>query len=282
MSVRQAVLTHENTGVSKQNRIIENDLLGNLKSVTKSILSETKQHEVARWTVIFGVLRPKLDRLVKDYLRESLTRSYSLGAEYSVHAVDRRLSFFLTESDINNVKILTNAYADRYWNRIQTSFNSKVIQDNPNEILNPAYVDEPIAISASTEALSTGTQRKAESLLLGHNSGILRVGESVSFHQIGQVSQAAVKSPAVTPSLLQSRAETISTVKGFLERQSQTAEALPSLPAMQFIWVTANNACKNLCDPIRGVTWYVGQPFPYHPPRHPYCRCRLFLIRVSS
>lgn len=262
---------HDNTTVSKANRAVENNLLKSLQSVTKAIVNDTKQHNQARWTYIFGILRPRLEQLVHDYVRESVTKSYTLGAEYAVNAVDRRLPFYLTESDINNIKSLTAQYVDKYWNRIQTSFSSKIIQENPDKVLNPAYVDEPISISLSTESLALGTQSKAYSLLLDRR------------FPVGGIVQSAPTPQRITPSLLQGRAETISTVKGFLDRQRETTQAVQEgLPAMQFIWITANNACKNFCDPIRGVTWYVGQPFPYYPPRHPNCRCRLFLIRVST
>jgi hypothetical protein len=258
---------HDNTQTSIQNRRIESTLQKSLQSITKTIVNETKQQKNAHWTYIFGVLRPKLNQLVYETIRDAATQSYTIGARYAVNTIDKRLPFFITESDISNIKSISQQYSDKYWNRMQTTFMSKVIQDDPTRILNPSYVDQPVSISLATEALAEGTKQKAETILLDEYS-------------IRRVAQAA-ETPKLTSSLLQGRAETISTVKGFLERQSRTLQASQNLPAMQFIWVTAADACKNLCDPIRGVTWYVGQPFPYHPPRHANCRCRLFLIRVS-
>lgn len=273
---------HSNTKVSRDNRTVENQLLKELQSFTKSILSQTKNKSEARWTFIFGVLKPILDSLVYDSIRQAVSRSYTLGAEYAVKTINRRKPFFLTDADIQHIKTITNEYATAYWGRLETSFNSKVIQDDPDQILNPAYVDLPIAVSTATRALAEGTRVKAETLLLQPDSNVLHT-ELTIIRQTQRVAQAAATPTSPSPSILRSRAETISTVKGFLDRQRETAQAVQEgLPVMQFIWMTANNACKNLCDPIRGVTWYVNQPFPFYPPRHPYCRCRLFLIKTST
>lgn len=279
LSPNPLIPSHIHTAVSRTNREVEQALQKRLSAVTKGILVQTKKQKDARWTYIFGYLKPALDSIVHDSIRSAVNDSYTLGANYAVKAIDKRKPFYLTEHDIEIITNITDKYVTSYWNRIETSFNSKVIQDNPNEILHPAYVDQPVAISTATEALALGTSTKAEALLLDPHR------RSVPAVRTGQrsVSQSAETPTKITPSILRSRSQTIATVQGFLQRQIRTEEALAQgLPAMQFIWLTANNACPNYCDPLRGITWYVGQPFPFHPPMHPNCRCRLFLIRVST
>lgn len=264
-----SAIFHSNTKTSRDNKIIENNLLRNLQSVTKSIHDKTRDQNVARWTYIFGILKPALENLVHSYIRSAVTNSYILGAQYSVRAIDKRLPFYLTDKDLSKMKEVSKEYTDKYWNRIQTSFNSKVIQENPDSILNPKYVDEPIAISTATRALAEGTRVKAESLLLANRGG-----------RVIQAALSPDKGETLTPSLLKSRAETVNTVREFFDRELELLRSIPEeqRTTMNWIWLTAANACKNLCEPIRGVKWNAAIEFPYYPPRHPNCRCRLFLI----
>jgi hypothetical protein len=294
--------SHEQTQASKQNREIEQSLVGELNKYLNLIRSELDKSETLHWTQLRGVLIPRLRDSVIQTMRAHIGQSYELGAKYVTSRVGLSKAGFATHADIDNVKALSQEYTDKFFGRIELALNNTLRRsfyknEPPDSRLNPNYIATSIAVSASSKALAEGTRFKAKSILNTNNTNnnnnpdnILSAAAAAAAATNKQANKKKKKKrdiellPAIDPLSVEDElaAEVgLGLGLGFAGGISLATLAASQLQEQQWVWVTAENPCTEFCEPLEGEVFTMDDidfaPVPIDD-THPHCRCRLLLL----
>lgn len=159
------VPSHGRTKVSKANLLIEDELKVNLTKVTNLIKKEIiKRVDTAvlapSWTDLFFRVKPILDSKTYDLMREAATNSYLLGIQYVTKIL--RKPVYITSSDIDIIKEITQRYNDEFWRRIQLIvYHSSVIEGVKST---PDGLVHFTVVNLCSEALAKATVEKTRKL----------------------------------------------------------------------------------------------------------------------
>jgi hypothetical protein len=282
--------SHEQTQASKQNREIEQSLVGELNKYLNLIRSELDKSETLHWTQLRGVLIPRLRDSVIQTMRAHIGQSYELGAKYVTSRVGLSKAGFATHADIDNVKALSQEYTDKFFGRIELALNNTLRRsfyknEPPDSRLNPNYIATSIAISASSKALAEGTRFKAKSILNTNkaNPDILSAATNKKAKKKKKKRDIELL-PAIDPLSVEDElaAEVgLGLGLGFVGGISLATLAASQLQEQQWVWVTAENPCTEFCEPLEGEVFTMDDidfaPVPIDD-THPHCRCRLLLL----
>lgn len=279
-----SLVTHEQTDISKQNRDIESNLVEKLNgylNLLRSVLDNSR----AKWMDFRVVLEPRFRPIVEQTIREAATLSYQLGSAYVADKAG--LPFFLTTTDIQNIKQLTTEFTNKFFGRIQLSIdNTNYAQYSitetalPESNLNPNYIATSVAIGVTSKSLALGSTLKAKSI--------------VSNGRIGGILQAAApkkrrKKTAAEIALEEVQAEIDAAIEegdtdllGIITNLGGSALigiGISELLRQEFVWVAQPGRCEQYCAPLEGQTFDVLDPNIPVPIQdtHPSCRCRLLL-----
>ena len=242
--------THENTVTSKTNREIESTLESNLVKIVNAVLKEINKSDVEnRVGAIDITVRPLMNSFVYATFRKHITESYMLGINYvtSISRLDK-IPGYLTNSDIDKIKLLADSYLERFWGRISDSLKRE--EENEDYDLTVHNITDPLAIGATNEALNIATITKAKKFTGNFTIGDLGSKEGASTEEFSNDFLA----------------------EGFpLE--------LPLGIEFKMEWVTAqdNRVCP-ICEELSGdysLDEFIPQPVE---DSHPNCRCRLLFI----
>jgi SPP1 gp7 family putative phage head morphogenesis protein len=110
---------------------------------------------------------------VREILRHYSYLAYVVGAEYA--ASKKRMSYFPTTIDLQNMRAVTDYYYPRIWLRLnQIIHRNDVLMQKydfePRSELSTNYAITSVAISLITRAISRGTVSELEQLQSAHKS----------------------------------------------------------------------------------------------------------------
>jgi len=110
---------------------------------------------------------------VREILRHYSYKAYIVGAEYA--ASKKRMAYFPTTIDLQNMREITDYYYPRIWLRLnQILHRNDVLMQKydfePRSELSTNYAITSVAISLITRAISRGTVSELEQLQSAHKS----------------------------------------------------------------------------------------------------------------
>lgn len=278
---------HEATQVSRQNLRIEKSLMTELNRFVNAIRSELDKTPDLQWTRLRAILIPRLYNSVFQVMRSHISQSYELGANYITDRVGLSNASFLTHSDIDNIKALAGEFTNKFFGRIQLSLDATIRksfaspQQAPDSSINPNFISTSVAISASSKALAEGTRLKAKSLI---DSNAEQAVLSAATKKKKRKKPAAAAPAPVFLDEEEMIDDLLLGVSGGLA--GATALSLASLAGQQLeeqqlVWVTAENPCTEICEPLEGEVFSMDDidiiPQPVDS-THLNCRCRLLLL----
>lgn len=305
---------HENTAASKANAKVEKSLMSDLNQYVNLIRSELDKTQTFQWSDLHSRIMPTLKPSVMQTMRGHLSQSYELGAQYVTDKTGLGAgAFFLTHSDIDNIKTLAETYTDKFFGRVVLSLNStirksvvtttrggrsrKLVPQPPaDSTINPNYIVNSLAISATTTALAEGTRNKARSLLLNTRTGsqaVLSAAAETEEEKKKRKRRAAAAllereeaAQQLDPDLLfedDMQDEIITgTFLGVAAGISLALLAGAQLQEQNWVWITAaDDRVCDICEPLEGEVYSMEDidtaPRPIDD-THETCRCRLLLL----
>lgn len=283
---RDLVPSHLQTQASQENRAIERSLLTDLNQYVNLIRAELDKTKTHQWTSLRAMIIPRLRDSVSQTIRGHIGDSYQLGAQYITDRVGLQNASFLTHSDIDNVKTLTQEFTDKFFGRIQLSLNNTLNKTfpfrEPDSKINPNYIVTSIAISAASKAFSEGKMMKAKSLLQT-NQNVQAILSAAEKKKSKQKKKKPV--PVAVPLIDELEDEDLFPIGvgfglGFAGGISLASLAADQLSQQEFIWVCAESPCP-ICQDLEGQVWSMDEidlaPRPTED-THPSCRCTFLLL----
>lgn len=268
----QPLPIHSNTAISQENRQIEQALIEELNKYVNLIRRELEvKYPLYKWTQLRAFIIPRLRDSVEQTIRGSLTKSYTLGAEYVTGQVGLGAASFLTHADIDSIKGLAVEYTNKFFGRVQMSLDSTIrkefaAREPADSLLNPNFIVTSVATSATTKALADGSKYKARALIYNNT-----LSKSRDKRVIVQA-QAEEEEGIAFDDLFFSSGATI---------ESLAAEELET---KRWVWVRGGGGpcnADNSCEDLEGLTWGMDElddmPIPIEE-THPHCLCRLLLL----
>lgn len=279
------LITHENTAISQENRAIEEALVEKLNTylnIIRTVLDNSK----AKWMDFRVILEPKFRPIVEQSIREAATLSYQLGASYTAEKAG--LPFFLTSTDIENIKQLTQEFTDKFFGRIQLAIDSTVDRRTPiiepaNSNINPNYIATATAIGVTSKSLALGSTLKAKAIVTnGQVSSILQAAAAPAKKRRKR-SAAEIAAQEIQDELDEAiefeDTDAINDILTGLGGSALIGTGVSLLLNMQWVWVAQIGRCEEYCAPLEGQTFDIldaNIPMPITD-THPNCRCRLLL-----
>lgn len=162
----QNVPSHGQTKVSKANLVIEDELKTNLTKVTNLIKKEIIKRQDTKvlapsWTDLFFRVKPVLQSKTYDLIREAATNSYILGIQYVAKQILKKPAY-ITTSDIDLIKEMSQRYNDQFWRRIQLIvYHSSVLEPGAKS---PDSMVHFTVVNLCSEALAKATVQKTRAI----------------------------------------------------------------------------------------------------------------------
>ena len=285
---RDLVPSHPQTQTSQDNRKIERSLLTDLNQYVNLIRTEIDKTPSLQWSHLRAIIIPRLRESVQQTMRGHIEQSYLLGTQYITSRVGLQGASFLTHSDIDNIKSLTQEYTDRFFGRVQLSLNNTInktfaLHEPPDSAINPNFISTSIAISASSKALSEGARLKAKSILLtNQNAEAAVLSASAEAKKKKRKTPTAKVQPEIIDDedFLEDALLGVPIGLGIAGGISLASLAADQLTSMEWVWVTAEDPCP-ICEDLEGEVFtmddidFAPQPID---DTHNNCRCRLLLL----
>lgn len=282
---RDLVPSHLQTQASQENRAIERSLQTDLNQYVNLIRAELDKNPSFQWTNLRSMIIPRLRDSVAQTMRGHIEQSYALGAQYITSRVGLQGASFLTHSDIDNIKSLTQEYTDKFFARVQLSLNNTINKKftlrEPDSSINPNFITTSIAISASSKAIAEGTRMKAKSILLTNQN--IQAILSAATKKKGNKKKKPV--PVAVPLIDTIDDEDLFPIEagfglGLAGGISLASLAADQLFQQEWIWVCAEDPCT-ICQDLEGEVYTMDDidlaPEPISD-THNNCRCRLLLL----
>lgn len=285
-----SLITHEQTGISQQNRDIESNLVETLNgylNLIRSVLDNSR----TKWTDFRVVLEPRFRPIVEQSIREASTLSYQLGSSYVANKAG--LPFFLTVTDIENIKQLTTEFTNKFFGRIELAINSTrgdlriPFMEPADSRINPNYIATSIAIGVTSKSLALGSTLKAQSLVTNGRAGRMPLSSSVMQAATDKKKKRKKTATEIALEEIQDEIDAaieegetdLTSILINLGSSALVAAAIAELLNQRFVWVTQAGACAEICVPLAGQRWDVTDPNIPIPVQdsHVSCRCRLLL-----
>lgn len=279
------LITHENTAISQENRAIEEALVEKLNTylnIIRTVLDNSK----AKWMDFRVILEPKFRPIVEQSIREAATLSYQLGSAYTAEKAG--LPFFLTSTDIENIKQVTQDFTNRFFGRIQLAIDSTLDRRTPimepaNSNINPNYIATATAIGITSKSLALGSTLKAKAIVTnGQVSSILQAAAAPAKKRRKR-SAAEIAAQEIQDELDEAiefeDTDAINDILAGLGGSALIGTGVSLLLNMQWVWTIQPGACTEYCVPLAGQTFDIldtNIPLPITD-THPNCRCRLLL-----
>lgn len=286
---RDLVPSHLQTQASQENRAIERSLLTDLNQYVNLIRAELDKNPSFQWTSLRSLIIPRLHDSVAQTMRGHIEQSYNLGAQYITNKVGLQGASFLTHSDIDNIKGLTQEYTDKFFARVQLSLNNTLnktfAKREPDSPINPNFITTSIAISASSKAIAEGTRMKAKSILLTNQNAQQAILSAAT--KKGKQKKKKKPVPAVVPLIDTIEDEDLFPITigtglglGLAGGISLASLAAEQLFQQEWIWICAEDPCP-ICQDLEGEVYTMDDidlaPTPIDD-THNNCRCRLLLL----
>jgi hypothetical protein len=285
-----SLITHEQTDISRQNRDIESNLVEKLNgylNLLRSVLDNSR----AKWMDFRVILEPRFRPIVEQTIREAATLSYQLGSAYTADKAG--LPFFLTTTDIQNIKQLTDEFTNKFFGRIQLSIdNTNYAQYSitetaiPESNLNPNYIATSVAIGVTSKSLALGSTLKAKSIVSNGRAGrmgLLQAADPKKRRKNKNKKSAAeialAEIQAEIDAAIEEGEPDLMSIITNLGGSALIGIGISELLRQEFVWVAQPGRCEQYCAPLEGQTFDVLDPNIPVPIQdtHPSCRCRLLL-----
>lgn len=252
--------THGNTITSKANRKIEETLAHNLSKITNRVIREVARYseeqsqqtqQQNKRTIIDTRIKPLMNSFVTATFRKHVTDSYLLGINYvsGSHSKLKTVPSYITSSDVDRVKQITESYSNRFWDRI-TKRLEKEEESEDNDLMVQNIIS-PLAIGATNETLNTAT--------------VTKVRKFTGRFSVGDIELSSKEAARRSANDLEDIAEEILDLD------------LPLDTEVRMEWVTAEDekVC-DICEDMAGEYSADEVPEPIED-SHPNCRCRIMV-----
>lgn len=278
-----SLITHEQTEISRQNRDIESNLVEKLNGYLNLIRTVLDQSR-AKWTDLRVVLEPRFRPIVEHTIREAATLSYQLGSAYTADKAG--LPFFLTTTDIQNIKQLTTEFTNKFFGRIllsieNTNIGRYSISETviPESNLNPNYIATSVAIGVTSKSLALGSTLKAKSIVTSGRAGGILQGAAKKRRKKTAAEIALAELQAEIDAAIEEGDTDLLGIITNLGGSALIGIGISELLRQEFVWVAQPGRCEQYCAPLEGQTFDVLDPNIPVPidDTHPNCRCRLLL-----
>ena len=276
--------SHEQTQASRDNLKVEKSLMRELNRFVNAIRGELDKSPDLQWTRLRAQIIPRLYDSVFQVMRSHISQSYELGANYITDRVGLANASFLTHSDIDNIKALALEFTNKFFGRIQLSLDATIRksfaspQQAPDSSINPNFISTSVAISASSKALAEGTRLKTKSLINANNTkqGVLSAATKDDDDEDEAAAMFLDEGEMIDDLML-------GVAGGFAGALALSFASMAGqqLEEQQLVWVTAEDPCIEICQPLEGEVYSMDDidiiPQPIDD-THPNCRCRLLLL----
>lgn len=263
---------------------MEKSLVRELNRFVNAIRSELDKSPNLQWTRLRAQIIPRLYDSVFQVMRSHISQSYELGANYITDRVGLSNASFLTHSDIDNIKALALEFTNKFFGRIQLSLDATLRksfaspQQAPDSSINPNFISTSVAISASSKALAEGTRLKTKSLINANNTkqGVLSAATKDDDDEDEAAAMFLDEGEMIDDLML-------GVAGGFAGALALSFASMAGqqLEEQQLVWVTAEDPCTEICQPLEGEVYSMNDidiiPQPIDD-THPNCRCRLLLL----
>lgn len=259
---------HDNTATTRRVQKIERQL----KRLLKAIYGEVKRDTsiASGIGVSFTAVRQSFEAPSRDIIRAGITEIYIEAARY-VTVLSNGLPFFMTETDTQLMRKLSEEFSQYYWQglenefvkKLSTAFDPKTLARLPASRLSDSFVDrfvESLGSRVTSEATLSKTQQIEDRIaLIQTRSGqLIPEGyDPLEFLALYQPTSFAVQF--------------------FLEGERRAERKLIFMSARD------ERVCP-ICAPLHGKVFDAGDPNIPLPVAHTHlrCRCRLMLYEPGT
>jgi SPP1 gp7 family putative phage head morphogenesis protein len=186
-------------------------------------------------------------RLMRDAIRNSVQRVYVVGADYAANFLQR--DFIMTQTDIENIKALSNEFNDRMQWRIDNYVLNRPVEAKE---ITTNFITNTFVSYVAPRTMSVATREKTKQILSSQE----HTRQSKDVFQLATATASA---------------------------EAAASSNEENLPPVVLKWVTAEDdkVCP-ICQTLDGSVFEVDDPDVPEPDSdtHPNCRCMLRLAEL--